>query len=807
MGSKFRGPSSQKFQLVHRSQRDPLINDEEAGTHVWSSISSSKGPRSGKTRADLELELDEKSKRLRGNVGEAAKYGVYFDDTEYDYMQHLRSIGGDYNAKRGGKDEEEDVDVVLLPAPKSKQQQQQSAAANATNAKAKGKAIGMGIELREDVEARRREEEDDGRLKLSKDMLPPEHLPNRDWSAGFNVAQDLKGLQPDMDPHLRQVLEALDDDAFLLRTAGRKSIADATELGTPGTSVHQDRSFEDEQGEEEDLDEFFADIIEGGELSSKDEVPEWRALPPEGDEAIREDPAARAARELLDLKATGQGPDALSLESRVALFKAAQKSASEDRGQNRHLAGLRPGGVGPDTIGSDEEEERSSVIAPSQSSTLVRANKARRAPSSVGSQSIFGEKGASRKSRNPGAKARLAASYYAPSAMGGATAFSMSSSAMERNQGLTDLDMQFDKLEALYEQNSDDEEEDEDDDDEQRSATDVDSSVPKDLSREDFDQVIDEFLSTQEVYGGKLKERLGGLDLGPVEKLGLFRKELGRPLISRREELEGEESESESEDEPPMPRSAADDRDKWDVETVLSTRTNLENHPRLINAATSVAGSSFSHRPQTIASSGIGSRPSRLSGSSAADASVDRIPKIKIDPRTGMPSISRYITVGAREARRKKKHEAEENLVQGSTSSVSPPSSSGVAARSNQSMTMDRRGNATTCLPEGSWASVDEEEEEEEEQKEGYESDATETGARVTITRDRNESAEEKKARKAAAKEFKQNRKAEKANRKAAYVSERKAQSKSANGRIDGGGAADVGRNGVGSAGSVVRLA
>ncbi|CEH13832.1 Uncharacterized conserved protein [Ceraceosorus bombacis] len=731
MGSKFRGPSLQKFQLVHRSQRDPLINDEEAGTHVWSSIPS-KGPPSGKTRADLELELDEKSKRLRGNVGEAAKYGVYFDDTEYDYMQHLRSIGGDYNAKRGGKDEEEDVDVVLLPAPKSKQQQQQqqSAASNATNAKAKGKAIGMGIELREDVEARRREEEDDGRLKLSKDMLPPEHLPSRDWSAGFNVAQDLKGLQPDMDPHLRQVLEALDDDAFLLRTAGRKPIAAATQLGTPGPSVHQDHSVEDEQGEEEDLDDFFADIIEGGELSSKDEVPEWRALPPEGDEAIREDPAARAARELLDLKATGQGPDALSLESRVALFKAAQKSASEDGGQSRHLAGLRPGRVGLETIGSDEEEETNSLEAlyeqdpddeeedededGQRSTTDVDSSVPKDLSREdfdqvideffVGSQSIFGEKGASRKSRNPGAKARLAASYYAPSAMGGATAFSMSSSAMERNQGLTDLDMQFDKLEALYEQDSDDEEEDEDEDeDEQRSATDVDSSVPKDLSREDFDQVIDEFLSTQEVYGGKLKERLGGLDLGPVEKLGLFRKELGRPLISRREELEGEESESESEDEPPMPRSAADDRDKWDVETVLSTRTNLENHPRLINAATSVASSSFSHRPQTIASSGIGSRPSRLSGSSAADASVDRIPKIKIDPRTGMPSISRYITVGAREARRKKKQEAEEDLVE-----------------------------------------------------EGYESDATETGARVTIARDRNESAEEKKARKAAAKEFKQ---------------------------------------------------
>jgi len=32
--SIFRQPGVQHFQLVHRSQRDPLINDPEASTHV-----------------------------------------------------------------------------------------------------------------------------------------------------------------------------------------------------------------------------------------------------------------------------------------------------------------------------------------------------------------------------------------------------------------------------------------------------------------------------------------------------------------------------------------------------------------------------------------------------------------------------------------------------------------------------------------------------------------------------------------------------------------------------------------------------
>lgn len=32
------------------------------------------------------------------NIGEAAKYGIYYDDTEYDYTQHLKVIGEDPSA-------------------------------------------------------------------------------------------------------------------------------------------------------------------------------------------------------------------------------------------------------------------------------------------------------------------------------------------------------------------------------------------------------------------------------------------------------------------------------------------------------------------------------------------------------------------------------------------------------------------------------------------------------------------------------------------------------------------------------------
>ena len=53
-------------------------------------------------REALEDEIEVEN--IRQNEGEAAEYGIFFDDTEYDYMQHLRAVG-------------EQPDAVLLEAP------------------------------------------------------------------------------------------------------------------------------------------------------------------------------------------------------------------------------------------------------------------------------------------------------------------------------------------------------------------------------------------------------------------------------------------------------------------------------------------------------------------------------------------------------------------------------------------------------------------------------------------------------------------------------------------------------------------
>ena len=294
------------------------------------------------------------------------------------------------------------------------------------------------------------------------------------------------------------------------------------------------------------------------------------------------------------------------------------------------------------------------------------------------------------------------------------------------------------QMEALYEAGSD---EDEGSDDEDSSLTrpppasfdsddDEDDEGAPPLTREDFDGILDDFLTRHEVYGGRLRTRLGAPESSGAAKLGQLREELGAPLARRRDEVdEGEESEESEEEEIMMPRSARDGREKWDVETVLcegccavqlyvlhaddtpsATRSNLENHPRLIAARSSVAGSTMSHRPTTIASSGIG-RPSSLSTNGS-----EVMPRVRINPRTGLPEITSYIKLAAPREREL------------------PPT-----------------GFKEEC------SSVREvpEEDEDEAYSSGGESDDT-IGARRTITRPRNESAEEKKARKTAAKESKQ---------------------------------------------------
>jgi len=188
--SIFRQPGAKHFQLVHRSQRDPLTHDTDASQQVLrsferentrkvrlqnSEIDKANQIAQGKSRADLEsllpasvLEYDKKR-----NIGEAALYGIHYDDTEYDYMQHLRTVGA----------QDDGVESIMIEAPIMKNN--------------RGKGI-----IKDDL------------------FIPQEALPStselpRNYESQQAIPESIAGFQPDMDPHLRQALEALEDDAFV----------------------------------------------------------------------------------------------------------------------------------------------------------------------------------------------------------------------------------------------------------------------------------------------------------------------------------------------------------------------------------------------------------------------------------------------------------------------------------------------------------------------------------------------------------------------------------------------------------------
>ena len=157
-----------------------------------------------KNRHDLESELFGSSEsnngvlpNVRDNEGVAAEHGIYFDDTEYDYMQHIRDPG-----VSTGNGEIHLVEVTT------------------TKEDGKGKAK-MSLEdaLRESSLQDERNGSGNSQARgsqlLDDDLLPSKNLKNTTYQDQQDVPDSLAGFQPDMDPRLREVLEALEDDAYV----------------------------------------------------------------------------------------------------------------------------------------------------------------------------------------------------------------------------------------------------------------------------------------------------------------------------------------------------------------------------------------------------------------------------------------------------------------------------------------------------------------------------------------------------------------------------------------------------------------
>ncbi|KAI1214762.1 Low temperature viability protein [Annulohypoxylon truncatum] len=181
--------TAQHFTLVHRPQNDPLIHDTEAPSMV---LNPTALPNASKVRKldDLASELGTDAERIRANEGEAANHGIYFDDSEYDYMQHMR----DLDSGNGGGE------VVFIEAD-----------GNKNKGKGKQKQSLEDALRRLDVEDEERKRDD----LFGDDFLPSKNLQHLTYQAQQSVPDAIGGFQPDMDPRLREVLEALEDEAYV----------------------------------------------------------------------------------------------------------------------------------------------------------------------------------------------------------------------------------------------------------------------------------------------------------------------------------------------------------------------------------------------------------------------------------------------------------------------------------------------------------------------------------------------------------------------------------------------------------------
>ena len=427
-----------------------------------------------KNRRDLENELfggsdlsSQSGLSLRDNEGEAAEHGIYYDDTDYDYMQHMRDLGG--NA--GG----EAIWVEAPGAEQGKGKQKQS----------------LEEALKElDLEHERSAQAAQGKI-VDESILPSQELRRQTYQNQQDVPDELAGFQPDMDPRLREVLEALDDEAYV----------DAEETDDFFSSIATDKR-------ELSLDEFEDRFYYDGENQEEDDG--W-----ESDRTARPSDEGGVALPSLSASAT---PSDLPSSFPTDPHTSAEAQVSDDGTFMSTFRSLPPSLKAP----TQAPKSRPSGAAPS----LLASS----------ASSLF-PPGTKRKKR----KGALTAT----------SGYSMTSSSLARTEGLTTLDARFDKILESYENDSDSESDDidmgMDDTSSLASGTSKLSGLSgmsgkswktttstKSLSeslaeRKDLDGMMDEFLGGYKEVGKRRIRKEG--EMGGIRELDEIRRELGPARI------------------------------------------------------------------------------------------------------------------------------------------------------------------------------------------------------------------------------------------------------------------------------------
>lgn len=469
---------------------------------------SSRQQPAGHTRGDLEEEF---GLSVRPNEGEAANYGIYYDDSNYDYMQHMRDLGqgggevawieargADNEGKKGKK---KDSAVTLRDTHLDDDLQSQGGV-SLTSSKSYASSL------------------------LGDDAMGSEFVQKRTYQDQQDVPDALKGFQPDMDPRLREVLEALEDDAYV---------------------------------DNEDEDVF-------GELAGDEEVDEgdW-----EGD--LWEDEPSLDANGNLDEDEGWETDDTIKADTKSTPTESTISQDNDDARFADADSSLPPPGAAPPATdpssGDNEwmkefkkfkEDVKASSTAPAGAAGVAAAQPQTKAPGSVIPSDIQSSIMTGMSSLNGGRKKKR------KGAMTNVSSYSMTSSSLARTDALNTLDDRFDKVLESYEEENEDSLYDDAEDGvslasgmsglslaskvsktsalsrtsnlskaSQASRWSTTSGAPQLISAGAFDGMMDDFLGSHSMKGKRMNRVQRLKPQSGLEQLDEIRRELGPARMKR----------------------------------------------------------------------------------------------------------------------------------------------------------------------------------------------------------------------------------------------------------------------------------
>ncbi|OMJ25433.1 Protein LTV1-like protein [Smittium culicis] len=167
--------TSKTYKVVYRSQKDPLAFEEGESAHILAEIAPSNVKRKKTKKSDSNKPDQDALEKEEP----AALYGIYTDDLEYDYTKHLKEIGLET--------EGENSVFIEAPAPKKSKK------------------------FQDDLFGMESSSEQSSSKKKVTFSIPDEFTYDTSNKMDINKEAFPLGLQPNMDPSIREALDALEN--------------------------------------------------------------------------------------------------------------------------------------------------------------------------------------------------------------------------------------------------------------------------------------------------------------------------------------------------------------------------------------------------------------------------------------------------------------------------------------------------------------------------------------------------------------------------------------------------------------------